>query len=75
MTKSSRQVLPLEATPSSTESGWSVRLPVRAERVTLARESVVREDVRVTRRRIQEVARIRAELRRETLRTTTRPST
>jgi len=70
MTESSKQALPLEATSRSIESGWSVRLPVRAERITLARESVVCEEVRVSRRRIQEVARVQALLRRETLRTT-----
>jgi uncharacterized protein (TIGR02271 family) len=70
MTDSNRHLLPLEATPRWIEGGWSVHLPVRAERITLARESVVREDVRVTRRRVQEVARVQAVLRRETLRTT-----
>jgi uncharacterized protein (TIGR02271 family) len=61
----------IEDTPTSASSGWSLRLPVRAEHVTLSRQVVVCERVVVTRRRIEEVARVQAELRREELRTST----
>ena len=62
--------LPLEGVPASAEGSWSIRLPVRAEQVTLSKEVVVRERVVVHRRRIEEMARIEADLRREELRTT-----
>ena len=62
-------VLPLEGTPLPTpDGGWSVRLAVRAEQVTLHRQTVVVERVRVWRQPREEVAHVEATLRREVLR-------
>ncbi|MBV9327985.1 MAG: DUF2382 domain-containing protein [Chloroflexi bacterium] len=71
MTTPPRDRLPLECAPVFTEGAWSVRLPVRAERVTLSRQPHVRERVVITRRRIEGTARAEAVLRREELRTET----
>jgi uncharacterized protein (TIGR02271 family) len=53
------------------EDGWSVRLPVRAEEITLSKETVVRERVVVKRDRVQDSARVYAVLQREQLRINT----
>jgi len=66
-----RNTLPLEAVPISTALGWSIRLPVRAERVTVSKEVVVRERVVVRRGKVADVAHVEAEVRREELRTST----
>jgi len=56
-------MLPLEAAVEATPVGWSVRLPLRAEVVTLSKRTVVRETVRVWRRQAE-----RVETRTETVR-------
>jgi uncharacterized protein (TIGR02271 family) len=66
-----RNTLPLEAVPISTAHGWSIRLPVHAERVTVSKDVVVRERVVVCRRELADVAHVHAEVRREELRTST----
>jgi hypothetical protein len=66
-----RDTLPIETVPISTAHGWSIRLPVRAERVTVSKDVVVRERVVVRRREIADVAHMEAEVRREELRTST----
>lgn len=62
--------LPIEGKPVLDQDGWSVRLPVRAEEISISKQSVVKERVRLQRKRIQDVARVGASLRRERLRTT-----
>jgi stress response protein YsnF len=64
-------VLPLEGVPSSAGQGWSVRLPIRAEQVTVSKDVVVRERVLVRRREVADVAHVEAEVRHEELRTST----
>ena len=62
--------LPIEGKPVLDQDGWSVRLPVRAEEISISKQSVVKERVRLQRKRIQDVARVGSSLRRERLRTT-----
>jgi uncharacterized protein (TIGR02271 family) len=71
MTTPDREGFPIQATPTSFGKMWSVRLPVRGEEVTLAKQAVVRERVIVTRKRQDELARVEAVLQREELRTET----
>jgi uncharacterized protein (TIGR02271 family) len=68
---SRREGLPVEADCTSVAGGWVVRLPVRAEQVTVTTELVVYERVLVRRRRVGEIARIETEVRREELRAIT----
>jgi hypothetical protein len=60
--------LALEATPELSGSGWSLRLAVRAEQVTITKHVVVRERVVLRRRQLSEVARVDTTVRREELR-------
>ena len=60
--------LKLEARRVSAGPGWAVRLPVRAEQVTVSKAVVVRERVVVRRRRLQGMAQVETEVRRERLR-------
>jgi stress response protein YsnF len=60
--------LPLEGVPTFAHDGWNIRLPVRAEQITLAKEVVVRDRVLIHRRQINQVARVQAVLRHEQLR-------
>jgi uncharacterized protein (TIGR02271 family) len=71
MTPPTHDPLPIEGTPTFADNAWSVRLPVRAEQITISKQVVVRERVRLERRRVEEVARVDAVLRHEELRTTT----
>ena len=68
MTVPTPHVLPIEGTPTFADNAWSVRLPVRAEHISVSKHVVVRERVVVKRNRIAEVARVEAQLRREQLR-------
>jgi uncharacterized protein (TIGR02271 family) len=65
-----RAPLPIEGAPTRAQNGWSVRLRVRAEEITIAKQTVIGERVRLQRTRVQEVARVDAVLRREQLRRT-----
>jgi uncharacterized protein (TIGR02271 family) len=71
MTATSRDALPVEGTPVPAHDTWSVRLPVRAEEITISKETVVRERVVVKRNQVQDVAQVSALLRQEQLRVTT----
>ncbi len=66
-----RKTLPLEAVPISAAHGWSVRLTVRAEQVSVTNNVVAYEHVVVRRHEVADVARMEAKVRREELRTTT----
>lgn len=63
--------LPLSETPTFTGNGWTVRLPVRAEEITLAKQVVVRERVVVRRQQVEGHRHVEARLLREELRTST----
>ena len=63
--------LPLEASRTPIGLGWTIRLPVRAEHVTITKEVVVREAVVLRRREVDDVARLDATVRREELRVET----
>lgn len=60
--------LPLEATQAGTEQHWTVRLPVRAEQVSVSKQVVIRERVVVRRRAVEELAQIDDQVAREVLR-------
>ena len=62
------RMLPLEATRTVDGKGWLIRLPVRAEHVTVSKKVVVCERVSVRRQLVPELARVEAEIRRERLR-------
>lgn len=64
-----RRTLPLQAAPGSAPTGWSIRLPVRAEEITVSRNVFVRERVLVRRERMADVEHVAADVRREELRT------
>lgn len=64
--------LPLDASWVPTADGWLVTLPLRAERVELARETVEIEEVVLRREVVRDVERVQAEARREELRVSTR---
>ena len=70
MTAPSEQTLPIEGEAVLAPDAWSVRLAVRAEEITISKQTVVNERVRLWRKRVQDVARVDAVLRREQLRTT-----
>lgn len=61
------RALALEASGGFSERGWSVRLPVRAEQIRIDKQAVVYERVVVSRRAIEEQARLQAKVRREEL--------
>jgi stress response protein YsnF len=60
--------LPSEARIDRSESGWSIRLPLRREEVRLEKRTVVGERVVVRRARVSDVARIQGTIKREELR-------
>jgi uncharacterized protein (TIGR02271 family) len=53
------------------DGGWEVRIPIRAEHVTVGREIAVVERVRVGLRRVDDVARIETRMAHERLRVET----
>jgi uncharacterized protein (TIGR02271 family) len=55
----------VEATLLPTPRGWTVRLPLRADIVSVRRRAVVAEEVVVRRRRVESRVRHRDRLRRE----------
>lgn len=59
--------LPLEAVVDGRGNGWSVRLPVRAEQITVTKESVLVEDVHVMRRVRKDMETVQARVRSEQL--------
>ena len=59
--------LPLQAAVEAHNGGWSVRMPVRAEDVTVTKEAVLREEVRIWRSRHQETQTVSATVRSEHL--------
>jgi uncharacterized protein (TIGR02271 family) len=63
------RVLPLQGASTFSDGCLTLRLPVRAEHVSVQKEVVIRERVRVKRHRVEDVARVQANLRREVLRT------
>ena len=63
-------MLPIEAASASTENGWSVRLPVREEHVTVQPQAFIYERVVIKRNPVVEVARVRDLVKREELRGT-----
>ena len=67
--------LPLEATTEpwlgAWVGGWAVRLPLRAEAVTIDKQTVVVEEVAVRRRQFKEVVHPSETVRRERLRIST----
>ena len=63
----SARPLPLEAAVDAHAGGWSVRLPVRAEHVTVTKESIALEEVRVLRAVHQEPETVHASVRSEQL--------
>jgi stress response protein YsnF len=67
MTETNSRVLPLESSPALVEGGWTISLPVRAEHVSVLKETVVTERVVVRTRRSKQVWRGEAALRREHL--------
>ncbi len=70
MTADSGRELPLEGGLHNTPTGWSIRLPVRIEQITISKQTVVRERVRLNRKRIDDVAHVTASVRHEELKTT-----
>lgn len=65
-----RRPLALQAEVAGYAAGWLVRLPVRAERITVTKEPFVREDVRVWRATQADSVAVRDTVRREVLRVT-----
>src|ERR671933_163409 len=63
--------LPLGAARSRSRQGWVIRLPVRAEEVTVTKEVVVRERVVLRRREPDDIAPVEATVRRERLQVAT----
>jgi len=59
--------LPLGAQPLRTPCGWSIRLPVRAEQVWVEKQARAVEEVTVRLRRVEDLERRVATLRREEL--------
>ncbi|MDQ6673914.1 MAG: YsnF/AvaK domain-containing protein [Chloroflexota bacterium] len=62
--------LELESTPTTSERGWSVRLPVRAEHISVDKQVVVYERVLVRRREIEDLAQVQGTVRKEEPRVT-----
>lgn len=61
------RALPLQASVDALDGGWAVRLPVRAEQVTVTKETVVIEDVRIWRASHEETRQVTASVREERL--------
>ncbi|MDQ3811969.1 MAG: DUF2382 domain-containing protein [Chloroflexota bacterium] len=59
--------LPLETTPLRVGDGWVIRLRVRAEEVSVSRETVVRERVVLRRREVDDLTRVQESVQREQL--------
>ena len=70
MTAAAPEPLPIEGKAVLAPDGSTLHLPVRAEEITISKQSVVRERVLVQRKWIEEAARVDAVLRREQLRAT-----
>jgi stress response protein YsnF len=60
--------LPLESAEVRSDGGWSVRLPVRAEQISVDKQVVVYERVQVRRHDVQDQARLQSSVRTEELR-------
>jgi stress response protein YsnF len=65
------RVVPLEALVEAGDGGWAVRLPVRAEQITVTKEAVVFEEVRIWRSSREETRQITVPVREERLRVDT----
>ena len=63
--------LSLGATRSRSDQGWVIRLPVRAEEVTVTKQVVIYERVVLRRREIGDIAPVEATVRRERLQAAT----
>ena len=63
-----REALPLDVSPQPAGEGWQLRVPLRAEQVTVSKQVVVRERVAIARRRVGETQDIDVTVRRERLR-------
>ena len=63
--------LPLEAHVESSGRGWTIRLPVRAEQITVHKQPVVVEEVAVQVRQVRDVVRLEDTVRREEVRAET----
>jgi hypothetical protein len=63
-----RRVLPLECSVVSLNPGWTVRVPVRREEVSVEKRAVVVEEVVLRRRSVEEVVSREETLRREEIR-------
>ena len=63
--------LPLEAHVEPARGGWTIRLPVRAEHVTVHKQPVVVEEVAVHVRHVQDLVRLEDTVRREEVRAET----
>ena len=63
--------LPLEAHVEPARGGWTIRLPVRAEHVTVHKQPVVVEEVAVHVRHVQDLVRLEDTVRREQVRAET----
>ena len=59
---------PLEARIERTAGGWSIRVPVRREEVTVDKRTVVAERVVIRRSAVEDVRHVDASLKRERLR-------
>jgi len=66
-----RRVLPLDHVVERLGRGWRVRLPVRAEQVTVNKRTFVAEEVVVRARPVEDVVRVDETVRREELRVDT----
>lgn len=60
-----RRVLPLGGQIETVERGWRLRLPVRAEEVSVSKRTIVVEEVIVRTKPLADVARVRETVRRE----------
>lgn len=65
---SAKRVLPLDAHVEATDGCWSIQLPVRAEQITVEKQTYVAERVIVRRREAREAVRHDDTVRREELR-------
>ena len=63
--------LPLEAHVEPSRGGWTIRLPLRAEHVTVHKQPVVVEEVAVQVRQVQDLVRLEDMVRREEVRAET----
>jgi uncharacterized protein (TIGR02271 family) len=66
-----RQVRPLDAAITSSDSGWEIRLPLRREVVNVEKRVFVAEEVTIGRERHTDPRRVQATVRRERLRVDT----